>query len=439
MPMLRDARIEKVQRLLTAYKKTRELLEGEPVTRELHPGTDIARNWAVITAAYSGAEQTLKYLLAEENGLTIPELIDFAVPDDFDANEHDARTYPYRTHNLGALFSKLERSTQDIVRDFYRRYRSLHSYIVIGSADDFLNRVSGRQGTGYARWRYTLIEDRPPPKNSPEALVAIWGVCVRIAEERLWERRRVRMPDKELAQTLCHRLEALLLRVSVDRQNDGEPFQDISGEMRDWLWRGGHPLNAFAEVLWHFARYGFHGEEDVSEWLSDGLSRWVNDVVAMPSASAQTSLRAFLTRAQGLTPDGRSIRWNPSRDRFEAVRWSLEQRFSDTLPPRATVIGDPAGHQTPLATLWAAARDSGYRVLENRAFKGPAGEDIWFRTLEVQAEDAGTALPVLSIWQQRDSGSDLFHMVAERAPEEVNQPLRRWMELARRVGEMRSG
>ena len=229
MPMSRDASIEKVQRLLTAYKKTREVLEGEPVTWELHPGTDIARNWTVIIAAYSGAEQTLKYLLAEENGLTVPELIDFTVPDDVDANEHNAKTYPYRTHSLASLFSKLERSTQDIVRDFYRRYRSLHSYIVIGSADAFLNRVSGRQGTGYERWRYTLIEDRPPPKNSPEALVAIWGVCVRIAEERLWEKQRVRMPDKELAQTLCHRLEALLLLVSVDRQNAGEPFQDISG------------------------------------------------------------------------------------------------------------------------------------------------------------------------------------------------------------------
>lgn len=47
--------------------------------------------------------------------------------------------------------------------------------------------------------------------------------------------------------------------------------------------------------------------------------------------------------------------------------------------------------------------------------------------------------PILSIWQQRDSDNYLFHMVAERAPEEVNQLLRRWMELARRLGEMRSG
>ncbi|MDE0386796.1 MAG: hypothetical protein OXI22_23140 [Defluviicoccus sp.] len=423
---------------MTAYRKTKETLESEAVTWELHPGTDIARNWTVVTAAYSGLEQTLKYLIAEEKGLTIPELIDIAVPGDVDANQDDHRAYPYRTHNSGRLFSKLAKPTQDIVRDFYRRYRSLHSYVAIGSAGDFLNRVSGSQGTGYERWRYTLIEDKPLPKNSPEALVAIWGVCVRIAEERLWKNRRVRMPDKELTQTLCRCLEALLANVSVSRQNAGEPFQDISGETRDWLWRRGHPLNAFAEVLWHFARYGSHGEEDVSEWLSEGLTRWVNEVVAIPSASARTSLRAFLTRAQGHTPDGQSIRWNPSRDRFEAVRWSLEQRFSDTLPAQATVIGDPAGHQTPLATLWVAARDSGYRVLENRAFKGPAGQDIWFRTLEVRAEGAGTARPILSIWQQRNIDDDLFCMVSARALEEVNQPLRNWMDLAQELGEMKS-
>ena len=371
MPMSRDASIEKVQRLLTAYKKTKETLEGEPATWELHPGTDIARNWTVITAAYSGLEQTLKYLIAEENGLTIPELIDFAVPDNVDANEHNARTYPYRTHSLGWLFSKLQKPTQDVVREFFGRFQSLHSYIAIGRADNFLNLVSGRRGVGYELWRYTLIEEKPMPKNSPEALVAVWGVCVQIAEERLWKNQRVRMPDKELAQTLCHRLEMLQVYVSVDRQNAGEPFQDISGEIRDWLWRGGHPLDAFAKVLWHFARYDSPGVEDVSEWLSQSLTRWVNEVVASPIASARTSLRAFVTRAQGLTPDGQSIRWNSGQNRFEAIQWSLEQRFSDALPPQATIIGGPAGHQTPLTTLWVAARECGYRVLENRSFKGP--------------------------------------------------------------------
>ena len=160
----------------------------------------------------------------------------------------------------------------------------------------------------------------------------------------------------------------------------------------------------------------------------------MKEVVASPVASARTSLRAFITRAQGLTPDGQGIRWNPSRNRFEAIQWSLEQRFSDTLPPQATVIGDLTRDQTLFTALWVAARDSGCQVLENRTFKAPPGQDIWFCTLEVQAEDAGKVQPVLSMWESRDIDDGLFYMVAERALEEVSQPLRRWMDLACSLG-----
>ena len=139
----------------------------EPLTLELHPGTDIARNWTVITAAYSGLEQTLKYLFAAQKGLTITELIEFAVPESVDADESgDGRT-PFRTHNVGWLFSKVEEPTQDIVRDFYERIQSLHSYLATGSVDHFLTLVSGPKGVGYERWRYTLIEDKPLPSDLP--------------------------------------------------------------------------------------------------------------------------------------------------------------------------------------------------------------------------------------------------------------------------------
>ena len=104
------------------------MLEGEPLTRELHPGTDIARNWTVITAAYSGLEQTLKYLIAEERDLTIAELINYSAPKRTGNIECETGKYPYRTHNLGRLYSELEESTRNIVQDFYGRFQSLHSY-----------------------------------------------------------------------------------------------------------------------------------------------------------------------------------------------------------------------------------------------------------------------------------------------------------------------
>ena len=437
--MSREAKIEKVQRLLTAHKKTNATLESEPVTRELHPGTDIARNWTVITAAYSGLEQTLKYLIAEEANLTIAELIDSTVPQTAAIHERHLGRYPYRTHDLAWLFTNLEQPAQDIVRDFYGRFQSLHSYVPIPDASEFLNAISGPRGVGYERWRYTLIEDRPLPQNSPETLSAIWGVCVQMAEENLWENQRVEMPDTQLAQDFCQRLEMLIVNVSVDRQNAGEAFRDVSAEVRDWLWRAGHPLNAFADVLWNFARYRAHRGEGVSDWLSEALTRWVTAVLASPTASARTSLRVFVDRAQGHTPDGSSIRWNPQGKRFEPIPWSLENRFRDTLPPQATVIGDPTRHATPLNTLWVAAQESSYQVLENRAFDEPVDQDNWFCTLRVQAEEEGTIKPLLSMWQQRNDDLDHFHMVEEAASEEMSPPVRRWIDIAKRIGEIRFG
>ena len=143
MPMSNDAKFEKVQRLLTAHGRTKKTLENEPVVWELHPGTDIAQNWPVITAAYGGLEQTIKYLTAEEKGLTVQELFDFAVAENGQANEDCRRNYPYRTHNLGRLFSRLEERTKKTVREVFKRYKSLFPQIRIGSVDQFLHRVSG--------------------------------------------------------------------------------------------------------------------------------------------------------------------------------------------------------------------------------------------------------------------------------------------------------
>ena len=257
MPMSKEEKLEKVQRLHTAHRKTKEFLENEPPSWELHPGTDIARNWTVITAAYSGLEQTIQYLIAEEQGLHIAKLIE---------PRQNGRN-PYRTHDVSELFTKLEKPTQEAIGEFYARFQSLHSYIAIETVDAFLRAVAGPQGDGYGRWRYALIEDRDLPKNSPEALVKIWEVCVQIAQNRAWGRQRLQMPDEELTSTFAMTLEDMLLKISVDRQNAGEPFRETTHEARRWGWSAGHPLNAFADVLWHVARYGEHGQSNVSDWL----------------------------------------------------------------------------------------------------------------------------------------------------------------------------
>ena len=79
MPMSREQRLEKLQRLRVAHESTQQVVENEPVVRELHPGTGIARNWTVITAAYSGFEQTMKYFVANEKSMNITDLIELKI------------------------------------------------------------------------------------------------------------------------------------------------------------------------------------------------------------------------------------------------------------------------------------------------------------------------------------------------------------------------
>ena len=232
-------------------------------------------------------------------------------------------------------------------------------------------------------------------------------------------------------------MESLGFAVTVERQNRGEEFQDIEAEVQTWLWKDGHPLNAFADVLWQFDRYGIHGVTDISDWFSDTLTKWARRALEDPVTIGPATLRAFVERARGHWPDGASIRWNSNSNRFDAVRWSLSTRFQDAPPPNAVIIGDPTSRGTPLNTLWREAREDGYRVLENRAFDGPRDRDVWFRTLAVEVEESESVRPVLTVWEKPWSGDNLLYVVEECPPAEIGECLRSWIDAARRIGKMR--
>ena len=423
MPDNETKQREIVQRLLAAHKKSRETFENEPAVHELHPGTAIANIWPTITAAYSGLEQTLKFLIAADKRITIEQL---------------RKCRRFRTHDLCSLFSEIPSDMRRTVQDFYRRFQSLHSYLPISTVDEFLDIVSGSEGKGYEQWRYTLIEDTDLPRNSPETMLAIWGVCVQLAEKCAWNNERVQMPEAELAQTLCHLLETHVMKVSVDRQNAGEPFQDISRETREWLWKSGYPLNAFAEILWHHDRYGTHGVEGASDWFSEVLSRLPESILTRPNVKARTSMRVYVARAQGRTRDGSSIRWDKEEERFEAVPWTLETCFREEPPPGATKLNAP-DRQWWLSQLWAFAREDGFRVLENRSFDKPAERGGWVCTLRAETEDSGNCKPLLSLWEEGDQiWHKDFYLLQEAGESEMSKQLRNWINFIRRYGDENS-
>ena len=188
--MTDNEKFEKAQRLSVAYEKTKKFLESQSVTRDYHPGSDIASEWTIITAAYSGLEQVIKYLIAEEKSFTIQELLH----KQGQSGNGKKKNHPYRTHNLASLFDYLKDETKTIIREYYSQYQSLHSYITIETVDGFLSQVSRVDGKGYELWRYTLIQnEKQLPQNSAEAMVAIWGICVQIAKSRKFDIQCVKM------------------------------------------------------------------------------------------------------------------------------------------------------------------------------------------------------------------------------------------------------
>lgn len=424
-PMTKEERVEIVQRLRVAHKQTKRMLEGEIVALELHPGTDIARNWPVITAAYSGLEQTIKYLIAEEKGCTIQELGDESDPTNKQFSSRHNQAHPFRTHNIAWLFSKLGEPTQNVARDFYGRFQSLHPYIRIPQLDLFLQRISGRKGTGYARWRYSLIEDRKLPRNSPEALVSIWDVCLQIAINRNSSNQRIRMPDEILEWELRRRLHRQMLTTSINRQDAGERSQNLRPEIDAWYRAAGNPLSAFAQVLWHYQRYDFHGVDTASDWLSEVLNDWSREVSEASNEASPTMLRTFVERAQGNTGHGSSLLWNSTANRFESVPWSMERQRQTEVPPNAIEIDGFNGKWRLLRVFWQAAQESGYGVVENRAFGGVKQQDGWFCTLRILTKSERDGNPILSIWEK--PLEENCHLAQETRSDSIAPAVRRWI------------
>ena len=85
MPITQGQREAFATRLESAYTHTRELNDTRPWVRELAWDYGLGQEWPIVTAAYSGIEQTLKFLIALQETKSVEELIE---------------TPMYRTHRL---------------------------------------------------------------------------------------------------------------------------------------------------------------------------------------------------------------------------------------------------------------------------------------------------------------------------------------------------
>ena len=144
----RDRFIHPAHRLIGAYRNTKSHYDSNPSQRDMDAEYEAVAAWMIITCCYSGIEQSMKCLL-QMNG-------SFSKDDHFH-------------HNIGELFQDLTSEEKQILRTYYSVYRSLHTYIPPQSADCFLTAID----SGYAKWRYFLLEGEKPPTTHPGAMLEI--------------------------------------------------------------------------------------------------------------------------------------------------------------------------------------------------------------------------------------------------------------------------
>ena len=378
---------EILQRLKSAQKRSQEAFEKTEIGWDLHPGTQIANWWPFIAAGYSGIEQSFKFLLAVNQKTVIRELL---------------KSPKYRTHNLLFLFQGLDKKTQRILREYYRRFHSLHNYIRTETLEDFLKEVSGKAGKGYEQWRYALIEPGRIPPNSVDCMMAIWEASVQLITKRQHPKQEILMPEQQLLRKFEDAIRHVWRNTILLRQVGHK--EDTNDALDKWCEDYGHPINAFAQLIWNDYR-GITTENLVDlNWLAKLLSLWLDRIKDLRNNNNQTSLSYFIERARGNTRDGLGIRWDEGKKQFESIPWNMEEIALEIIPSTAQKM---EGEKTLMRDrILQRVYNGGFDVKENQ-FRGKHTRDeIWMCTLLAEKEQISGEKLVVKVWEQKwDSDS----------------------------------
>lgn len=357
---------EVLQRLRTAHRNTREGFERAPRTRDVHEGTEIANFWPFVTGCYSGIEQSFKVVIAGQRGLTVKQLL------------KETRR-KYLTHDLGCLFAEVDDDARRTLNEYYERFHSLHDDIDVSSLQQFLSDLSEPHGSGYERWRYSLVEtEREMPSNRVKCMLSIWGATVELIESRQYpdKGRNVTMPDDELRDAL---------HASFHDASD-----DDKRALSEFVCPYENALSAVATLLWRDHR-GICPEADGSDWLSRFFRRTLS---AIADERNRSSVSMFINRAIGKGASGLSVRWNDKTHRFEDVPWNLRYRVIDEVPRGAQKF-IPEKYDDLLRIVY----QGGFLVRENLG--GVATDPKWSCTLVAEKERVSGEMLMLKIWEQK--------------------------------------
>ena len=404
MPIDPEAQHVITLRLRLAHEETLAGYAQRPLRNELLGDIVLGQEWPAISAAYSGIEQTLKFLIALDKGLTVDELL---VKDGIVENpdEEPNRRTKYLIHRLGTLFSRLDPGTRDIVEREYAIWQSLYDSIPICRCADFLGHIQGDRDQGHLDWRYCLIQGNSPPQNSADAMLAIWALLVRRCEARAGHPHRssTRTANEEVADGLRGYVEVACTDAEKWAVENNEPIGSLREEYAAWAPTKTCLVNNMAALIGHCGRYGHVSEDEGSESWTYVLAHCVRRLLYDARQGKRGPLFTFVRRALGYSPTGESVRWNPDARRFQSVPWPLRCESSGQPPVGATRVESEDDAAGRLQDIWHHARIDGYEVKETRAFAAHRPDGRWYLRMRVFDRVQGTEQACFSVWQHHSA------------------------------------
>ena len=405
------------------------------------------QHMAALVLAYSGIEQSLKFLLARTRDLSVSELIKLPAHDSADPPE---RTF--RSHDLSWLFDQLNSDVRSAVEGDFRTFLSLYSYIPFGTLAAFLSEISGKGGEGYMRWRYTLVEFEPkPPRNAPAAMLGAWR-CLLLELKRQSEWKGSFSPGSDASMPLDEQLDAEFTHLLHEAEsnelsartlhydpNTGRAsYPVIDAELGDWC--AGVPEPPLRVRIRpgsrskprgprSHVRLGILLDDPETVVRQGGYSGGERQHAGEHVRSTGVGRRSHVRRGDQASYGMRS-------NACSGPPLGLST-FRPQLPRHRRVRSLPtlSGTGGRLVALRRLARQHGYGFLENRSFPPAVPNSTWCRVYEVH-EPAFIGGAVLALWQRRND-EDFFYACKTRDFANAPAGFHRWCDQAVRLGAVR--
>ncbi len=226
----REKFIRPAHRLIKAWERQHRSFHERHFRPDIYAEYEAVAAWGYVTCSYSGIEQAIKCLLQMRKAFIDKGLCKACYerlqgkgseecsgtekcgnkehyPELFHSRHNFAQTLGsernHRHHYIGKLFRALAPEEQDVLRDSYAIFCSLHDYIPPGNVDCFLNAIDD----GYPSWRYCLLEGEKPPTTHPGAMLEIWSALKDILQARVFKNHGLESAEKRITDSLNRKLQ----------------------------------------------------------------------------------------------------------------------------------------------------------------------------------------------------------------------------------------